>query len=669
MGFGGGIGVAVEAVGGSAARLDALVRQAAAGPGSASAAGPGTTAAHPNSGTVAGKVSRPSGNAGAAETAGVPGGGVRDWWADPMRVEADALLEVMAEAARCEAKAAALKARAAARFVELETVLAPPAVKAAGMLEVSIRAEVGCLLRISDGAAALFLSQARALCTDLPVTLGALQAGAISWRHAVIACDETTGLTTAGTTALETHFLTPQPTLPGPDAPDPAGPGVADPDAAGAGGLAGGVWGCVAGDLTPGRFRSRVRAWRERHHPESLEKRHVKGVADRRVECSADLDGMSWFSAYLPAHQAEAIWNRTTAIARALQGPTESRTLTQLRADIFATALLTNNTAPDHATAGGNGSGRDPDTHTHTHTDTENGAARGAADTAADAGADSAGPAEEGRAGNGDLARVPVPKAQVLVTVPVFALLGLTDEPAELDGYGPVPASIARQILADGAGSFYRVLVDPRDGAPLEIGRTSYRIPQAMRNWLRLRDTKCPFPGCTNHSLDNDADHLTAWQHGGTTGVSNLAQPCPKHHRLKHASTWTPTPATKTTPPGWTSPAGRHYNTEPHSWHPPQLPATTLNIDRVPEHPHGCMLPEHLPNPTDPEHSCPNTEYPPDDPPPDPTGRHYIDARDLHPAHPAWDTYPCPDTLPEDPLGDAWEAFLETIHTTGLLQT
>jgi len=163
------------------------------------------------------------------------------------------------------------------------------------------------------------------------------------------------------------------------------------------------------------------------------------------------------------------------------------------------------------------------------------------------------------------------------VTVPVFALLGLTDEPATLDGYGPIPASMARRLLADGAESFHRVLTDPRDGAPLEIGRTSYRIPKTMRQWLRLRDGKCPFPGCTNHSLDNDADHLLPWADGGTTGISNLAQPCPKHHRLKHNTAWQPTQATNTKPPGWTSPTGRHYPSEQPDWQPPHWPATTPN--------------------------------------------------------------------------------------------
>jgi hypothetical protein len=33
--------------------------------------------------------------------------------------------------------------------------------------------------------------------------------------------------------------------------------------------------------------------------------------------------------------------------------------------------------------------------------------------------------------------------------VPITALLGLTDELAELAGYGPIPAAMAREIAAD----------------------------------------------------------------------------------------------------------------------------------------------------------------------------------------------------------------------------
>jgi hypothetical protein len=306
---------------------------------------------------------------------------------------------------------------------------------------------------------------------------------------------------------------------------------------------------CLAGELVPSRFRHKARTWRERHHPVSIEKRHAKSVLDRRLEYAPDRDGMAWLSAYLPADQAAGIWNRTTAAARALQGPDESRTMTQLRADIAAALLLsaglTMSTPMDGSIEAMAGS------------------------PSADDGVAGRVPATNGI----DVGRVPSPAAQVLVTVPVFALMGLTDEPATLDGHGPIPASMARNLVAEGASSFHRVLTDPRDGAPLDIGRDSYRITKAQRQWLRMRDGKCPFPGCNNHSLDNEADHILAWADGGTTGISNLGQPCPKHHRLKHTSGWTPTSATKNSPPGWTSPTGRHYQSEHQDWEPPHWPA------------------------------------------------------------------------------------------------
>lgn len=241
---------------------------------------------------------------------------------------------------------------------------------------------------------------------------------------------------------------------------------------------------------------------------------------------------MARLSAYLSADAATAIWNRLTATARGLQGPAEARTLTQLRVDLFAAATLRTGSPAPAANPGG---------------------------------ASAAG-----------LADVPAPKADVLVTVPVFALLGLTDEPAMLDGYGPIPPSMARDLVAGGASSFYRVLTDPRDGAPLEIGRTNYRLTKPMRSWLRLRDGKCPFPGCSNHSLDNEADHILSWHQGGTTGITNLGSPCPKHHRLRHASAWKPTPATLTEPPGWIAPSGRTYPSEHQDWEAPQWPAPPL---------------------------------------------------------------------------------------------
>ena len=528
--------------------------------------------------------------------------------ADPLRRLADGCLDGLAEVARLEARTAALKVQLAADYAQATRFLAPPAPSARdrAVQEMALVAEVACVLTVSERSAGALLAESRALTTVLPLTLAALRAGTISWAHARILVEETAGLDRAGAAGLEAHFL------------DPAAPNAAR--------------GCPAGDLVPARFRAKARAWRERHHPASIETRRATSAADRRVEFVPDRDGMAWLSAHLPADTAAGIWARTTAAARALQGPDEARTLAQLRADITATWLLT---------TGPQSTGIDGGT-----------ANRGMGTT----GRTSDGGTGAGVAGGG----VPVPRAQVLVTVPVLALLGATDEPAVLDGYGPIPPSMARRLIADGAGSFYRVLTDPRDGAPLEIGRTGYRLTRAQRQWLRLRDGRCPFPGCGNHSLDNEADHILAWADGGTTGITNLGQPCPKHHRLKHASAWTPAGASKDHPPGWTSPAGRHYPSEHQDWEPPHWPEDWLpHIPATDTRPDPGLAKDPYPAlPEDPDPGLPEDPGPdlPEDPdrglPPDPfpdwhqfTAGHPLPAADTD--EPAWPA-PLGDPFRED---------------------
>ena len=461
--------------------------------------------------------------------------------ADPLWDRVDHSLDGLALMVRLEAAAAAAKVRLAADCVRDTQAMAAPSasLQDTACEEMALTAEVACVLTVSEQTAGAFLGECLALTKTLPLTLAALTAGTISWAHARIMVDETTSLDPAGAAALEAHFL------------DPAAPNPAR--------------GCPAGELVPGRFRAKARTWRERHHRESIEQRHARCAADRRVEFRPDSDGMAWFSAYLPADTAAGIWERTTAAARALQGPEEERTLTQLRADIAATWLLTTGGTADGGrtcgTCGGTGV-----------------AGGGSCGSCRGTGAGAADGMCAGAGGG-----VPSPRAQVLITVPVLSLLGAGEEPAMLDGYGPIPPSMARRLITDGAGSFHRVLIDPRDGAPLEIGRTSYRLTKAQRHWLMLRDGRCPFPGCNNHSLDNEADHLLAWADGGTTGITNLGQPCRKHHKLKHSSAWTPAGASKTAPPGWTSPSGRNYPSEQQDWEPPHWPDGILDAYAGPD--------------------------------------------------------------------------------------
>ncbi|MFF2345402.1 HNH endonuclease [Pseudarthrobacter sp. NPDC058119] len=557
MGIGGGVGVVLEGVRASVAALDALTFE--------------------------------DQNLDDAALTAV-GSGV-----DVLQRRYEIRLERLEVAARLEAQLAAVKARDAAEAVGFQEAMTPPdaSVTDCTYVRMSVVEEIAGVLTINSAAAGALVEQSRRVCS-LPLAFGALAAGAMSWQHARIIADETEGLDGSGAAALVAHFFDP-------DTPNPAR-------------------GAAPGDLVPSRFRAKVRSWRERHHPESIQKRHAKGAADRRMEYTPDTDGMAWLSLYLPGDTACAIWNRTTATARGLQGPNEERTLTQLRPDIAASLLL--------------GAGQVP--------------GEGSTGTA---------PGTQGVTGIG---KVPAPRADVLVTVPVFALLGLTDEPAMLDGFGPIPASMARKLVAGGADSFYRVLVDPRDGTPLEIGRKNYRLTGPIKHWIRMRDTKCTFPGCTNKTPDNDTDHLQAWEHGGTTDVSNLAQLCPKHHRLKHHSQWTPGPANKNEPPGWTSPTGRHYkpeqqDAEPTHWPPGILPAHAVRGAVVA----GVEL----------EASAPAEDalwrqllasMPlwPDPPVEEPPGEDEPDPGDLCPTDPLWDEFHGRFyNLPADPQAD-WQLLL-----------
>ncbi|MGX5715200.1 DUF222 domain-containing protein [Arthrobacter sp. MAHUQ-56] len=500
MGLSGGSGTAMEGFRASVAALDALFLEESA---LASADG---------------------------SAAGADG---HDAGADVLQRQYELRLKRLELVSRLEGQLAAVKAQDAADCIRIQQAMTPPeaSVPERTYAEMSAVEEIAGVLTISSAAAGAFVHQAQQVCS-LPPVMDALAAGAISWQHARVVVDETEGLSPAGAASLVAHFFDP-------GAPNPAR-------------------GAAPGDLVPSRFRAKARTWRERHHPESIEERHTKSAADRRMEYRPDKDGMAWISLHIPGVTASAIWNRTTAIARGLQGPDEPRTLTQLRPDIAASLLLGAGGLQDEGMAGspeGNG-------------------------------APQPGTTAPGQVLGQALGQVPVPRADVLVMVPVFSALGVTDEPAILDGHGPIPASMARKLLADSADSFYRVLVDPSDGAPLEIGRRSYRLPETIKRWIRMRDRQCTFPGCTNRTLDNDTDHLTAWQHGGTTGASNLGQLCPKHHRLKHNTGWTPTPATTNEPPGWTSPTGRTYqpeqrDPEPTHWPPGILPRQRSQLEEA----------------------------------------------------------------------------------------
>lgn len=329
-------------------------------------------------------------------------------------------------------------------------------------------AEVGAVLKVPDGAAGWLVEQSKLLVNFFPFTVDALQLGRISRRHAVAVAQECCGVPEDEIPDFEEQLLD------------------------------------IARGTTVAKLENRARRLRERLHPESLEVRRKKKVRERSVTVDPDRDGMAWLSAYLPAEEAYGIAHRIDVTAKALQGPDEQRSLSQLRADVF-TDLLTHTCASDPTTGVSNGHPLP-------------------ASAAAPSGPVSSPDGYRGVA------------ARVFVTVPVMTLLG-GNEPAELDGYGPISPETARK-LAGHAPSFTRLLTHPETGTVLSVGRARYKPPKDLQDWVRVRDKTCRHPGCNRVAVRCEIDHTTPWSQGGETCAGNLGAFCKCHHAFKTLGFW-----------------------------------------------------------------------------------------------------------------------------------
>jgi hypothetical protein len=195
-----------------------------------------------------------------------------------------------------------------------------------------------------------------------------------------------------------------------------------------------------------------------------------------------------------------------------------------------------------------------------------------------------------GREGDLELAVRPPGSLSVRldVTIPADALVGAGNSPAEVPGYGPVPASTVRTLAHLGTHRAIRPLVyDPESGRLLGAGGQAgsqaggtriawladlgpaggYEHPPVMERLVRLRDATCRAPGCSRRAQRCDCDHVVPYP-DGPTSVENTCCLCRRHHRLKtHAPGW----SLEMTAGGtavWTTPTGGALTTDPADYSP-----------------------------------------------------------------------------------------------------
>lgn len=156
-----------------------------------------------------------------------------------------------------------------------------------------------------------------------------------------------------------------------------------------------------------------------------------------------------------------------------------------------------------------------------------------------------------------------VRKPLIQVVVGYDTLTGGSDRPAELLGHGPIDAGTARALAADGL--WKRLVTDELSGALLDHGRTTYRPPPALADFVDARDQYCRFPTCTRRV--RELDHHERFSGDGHTKDDNLNGYCRTHHLLKEHRDW----HVLAHPDGrltWITPTGRRYTSEPYDYRP-----------------------------------------------------------------------------------------------------
>jgi Domain of unknown function (DUF222) len=230
--------------------------------------------------------------------------------------------------------------------------------------------------------------------------------------------------------------------------------------------------------LTTGQLKARIDRLAMEYDSESAKGRYDYAVTQRRVVPEATADGTAnLLGLDLAPQLVSAASRRIDKMARSLKTTDETRTMDQLRADVFLDLLT-----------GANGDGTAGTVHIQTDLDT---------------------------------------------------LTALASHPGELNGYGPVVADIARQVTEQLDDAEWRFTVDDTaTGELVADGVTRRRPSSVLRRRVETRNPTCVFPGCRMPSVDCDLDHTRRWADGGQTTQHNQAPLCRYNHIIKDQLGW-----------------------------------------------------------------------------------------------------------------------------------
>lgn len=253
---------------------------------------------------------------------------------------------------------------------------------------------------------------------------------------------------------------------------------------------------------------------------EAVTARRRKAESERRVSIRSAPDTMIWLTTLLPVAEGVAAYAALTRGADSARAEGDPRTKGQVMADELVDRVLgrrrTGGGAQDYE--GGDGVER------------TSGAGRGSR------------------------------SIDLNLVMSHEALLGTAEDEARLAGFGPIPAELAREIVARALGEgdevwLRRLYASPTTGELVAMDSRARVFPAGLARFIRLRDQVCRTPWCD--APIRHIDHVRRRAGGGETSADNGEGLCEACNYAKEAPRWRARPGpggtvTITTPTGHT---------------------------------------------------------------------------------------------------------------------
>ncbi len=426
--------------------------------------------------------------------------------------------------------------------------------------------ELAAALTLTTRGTQLLMDRA-AMMHELPATATALAAGRIDWPKALVLINGLSGQDPDLARRIETQVIGRAP------------------------------------QQTTGQLRAALNQALLAADPAAAERRRQAEERHARIERGPEPGGVTALLAgrCLPVTDTVTAWNRITAMARQLRLAGAEGSLDELRVHVYL-ALLNGEavTAPAaEAILGGDQEGDEAPGQDQAHQHSPGPGDSDGSGTSSIESEPGTSPArsELGRPAFQDRGL----RGNVNLTVPLGTILGISDGPGQLAGFGLITGHSARQLAAGALGQpgvhwcmtvigdcgqavghgcatrirriddspgeqgwLFTVNLSALAGADCAHTRASphYRPPPSLWHLVQSRNTYCTAPGCRMPAAVCDNDHTVPFGQGGRTCECNLGALCRRHHRVKQARGW----RLEQPEPGvfaWTTPSGRSYITGP----------------------------------------------------------------------------------------------------------